>query len=1434
MFNYTYTINLYKSKLNPSNYYEILVESLNHVVSLDLLNSCLDHMIEDADLETYDKFLLLCINNLKMNIRFQNVFVRSKFQDILRSPINYNVYMKFKQIIDITKIIITTRFESFYNYMLYKQYSNDHALDIKFNDNQLDVIEFNIYKEVLQKIYKYNLNDKEFIEHSKLYGIENIEYVNQENCINNKNINIGVECINIKNGVTVEQLREILTCINTNPVDFNYQILDKIDFTLPQCESLMISFIKTLISKDIYSFKKIYNIFKFVKPTNKILFSYFVYLYITYTKYANRYIRDRILNTVHLTKFSGIIGMIIEYYLSVHPPHADLYSYFAPLCEFMDFSVDSYIHLIYPLLYTKYDITIEKYNHYIKVHQIIHNEVSDTKYRPEYKEIALCLLYGHYDLNMYKMNIKNNMNSILNVIREEYINKNVQTCIFDLLRYFTDVLEINISENVYEYFRVMGCHYCQDKCDEIIRYNQNDDILKCGKNIYTTFLNILGNPTDDIEMIERFLQLYKSDSNFKSNFLSIYDKLPSSVINITGYINHNETNINDEFELCTNIEGLVKYFKEYLVDEIKMDDPVLYNEFMDLLYYNIRKPRDITQVNVSDLKNIKNYHKFLAHLNNILCMEDHPYDILRYTKLFTSRTLEYSIMNLIYQSKTLTELVKIFSEILKDKINHRIIKFIIRCNISCGLNIDTNILIECSKVVEDYHYIIYLIEDLLRNNGDTEYFDLLQHSYYKIKDYERVKGINNMFTRLSKSNFFYEYKMEKQKEELDIDILDQCRVIEEDISDWKNINFNDKMGLHFVKDCQLVDRDTKYLELVTRRRIVCRDIRILKLHDILYKGVCKRITNEEDGSLYRNFLLDIKRDYLKHLISDKKYEKCIDMIYGVLEMKEWTFYYDLSEIYILMGNKSKSKECLKKIFSIYSKEDDIYKKSLLKYTELINSRDVYSKNIDILKNTSRVWYLYGKCVDNPDSVEYYINSLMIDEDYKYECVPRIFHILSLIDDKKKLNKAIKIVGKFMDNNQAHKKILLPFYNQILCKINNKLISDFINTIALVLMNDYKEVYWSSLYFINEIDTDKLNIDNKIYLNKIKKMRDILFDVSKCSSKEINLKRDFPDIFSCIDMGVPNKFPRTIVSIQEEVLVYRSLQAPKRICFLGDDGKKYYFLCKYKDDLRKDSRFTELCRLINKLFSSTEYYIRTYEVIPCYYNFGLIEYVEGLSSIKSIVSKKYDNIGVVARKYSTKKKIGLKDFNTVLNSFKPVMHDYIKEGVTSIAQWYKLRDNYVKTCGVINIVGWFMGLGDRHTENILIDVYTCDIVHVDLNCIFDKAKSCSIPETVPFRLTQNIVDGFGILGIHGTYTSACVKTLDLLHSNRDIVISNLLSFVFDPLHEWNKKESMGKKIVDILSSKIECVDLQSKVEDLNEEASSLNNLANMYIGWLSFI
>jgi len=57
-----------------------------------------------------------------------------------------------------------------------------------------------------------------------------------------------------------------------------------------------------------------------------------------------------------------------------------------------------------------------------------------------------------------------------------------------------------------------------------------------------------------------------------------------------------------------------------------------------------------------------------------------------------------------------------------------------------------------------------------------------------------------------------------------------------------------------------------------------------------------------------------------------------------------------------------------------------------------------------------------------------------------------------------------------------------------------------------------------------------------------------------------------------------------------------------------------------------------------------------------------------------------------------------------------------------------------------MIGYILGLGDRHINNILIDNNTAQVIHIDFGIAFEQGKNLPTPETVPFRLTRDVVDG----------------------------------------------------------------------------------------------
>ena len=112
------------------------------------------------------------------------------------------------------------------------------------------------------------------------------------------------------------------------------------------------------------------------------------------------------------------------------------------------------------------------------------------------------------------------------------------------------------------------------------------------------------------------------------------------------------------------------------------------------------------------------------------------------------------------------------------------------------------------------------------------------------------------------------------------------------------------------------------------------------------------------------------------------------------------------------------------------------------------------------------------------------------------------------------------------------------------------------------------------------------------------------------------------------------------------------------------------------------------------------------------------------------------------------------FRQILNNFKPVFRHFFFEKFPTPAVWFEKRLSYTRSAAASSIGGYVVGLGDRHLQNILIDLQTAELIHIDLGIAFDQGKLLPTPELVPFRLTRDVVDGFGISGVDGVFRSCC--------------------------------------------------------------------------------
>lgn len=63
----------------------------------------------------------------------------------------------------------------------------------------------------------------------------------------------------------------------------------------------------------------------------------------------------------------------------------------------------------------------------------------------------------------------------------------------------------------------------------------------------------------------------------------------------------------------------------------------------------------------------------------------------------------------------------------------------------------------------------------------------------------------------------------------------------------------------------------------------------------------------------------------------------------------------------------------------------------------------------------------------------------------------------------------------------------------------------------------------------------------------------------------------------------------------------------------------------------------------------------------------------------------------------------------------------------------MLQSYGRSTSVMSMVGYIIGLGDRHLDNVLIDLTTGEVVHIDYNVCFEKGMFTSLFQVLLIEL-----------------------------------------------------------------------------------------------------
>lgn len=337
------------------------------------------------------------------------------------------------------------------------------------------------------------------------------------------------------------------------------------------------------------------------------------------------------------------------------------------------------------------------------------------------------------------------------------------------------------------------------------------------------------------------------------------------------------------------------------------------------------------------------------------------------------------------------------------------------------------------------------------------------------------------------------------------------------------------------------------------------------------------------------------------------------------------------------------------------------------------------------------------------------------------------------------------------------------------------------------------------------DLSNLNQAWDIYYNVFRKISKLVPELEMLELQHVS-----PKLLAArnLKLAVPGTYRvgEEIIKIshfEPVVPVISSKQRPRKISIKGSDGRDYQYALKGHEDIRQDSLVMQLFGLVNSLLQNDQECFRRhldiqqFPAIPLSPKAGILGWVPNS-----------DTFHVLIRDYRETNKIPLNiehwvmlqmapDYDILTLLQKVEVFEYAMENTESkdLADvlwlksrssefWLERRTTYTRSLAVMSIVGYILGLGDRHPSNLMLDKYTGKVVHIDFGDCFEAAiLRDKFPEKVPFRLTRMLVNAMEVSGVEGSFRITCENIMRVLRDNKESLMAILEAFAFDPLIHW---------------------------------------------------
>ncbi len=308
----------------------------------------------------------------------------------------------------------------------------------------------------------------------------------------------------------------------------------------------------------------------------------------------------------------------------------------------------------------------------------------------------------------------------------------------------------------------------------------------------------------------------------------------------------------------------------------------------------------------------------------------------------------------------------------------------------------------------------------------------------------------------------------------------------------------------------------------------------------------------------------------------------------------------------------------------------------------------------------------------------------------------------------------------------------------------------------------------------------------------------------------------------------------------------SKENPMKISFIASDSEEYYFLLKHdQSDITKELKTFEILDEINSIFKIKHFdqnysmSLKRYLIVPIAPTIVLAEWLTNSDTFGNILEKESIKNLIDYSDYFVQELHGkdviksgtIKKYDEKFN----LLYNYFYFNFLNPNDWYYSKKNYIISTAIWSMISFLIGLGDRHTGNIMFNKTDGNVIHIDFGYVALKGLNLPVKEIVYFRFTPNLRKALGIFGECGLFNFISIKSLMVFKEFYKALSSRIEFFQFDPMFDKTQDKMIFElyKRNELFFSNIDVGIISKYLKELIDEASNPDNLEKMYCWWEPF-